>query len=92
MRAVLGFAFILLLSSASCVKFLQTNAFSESNCSGSDVYNAAARYDGTPYVYGGGNCNGPTNGGFDCSGLALYSICKVTGKKLVSYHQIIYLP
>jgi cell wall-associated NlpC family hydrolase len=35
---------------------------------GHEVYAAAARWIGTPYVWGGGNCNGPTKGGFDCSG------------------------
>ena len=28
---------------------------------------------GTPYVWGGGNANGPTGGGFDCSGLMVYA-------------------
>ena len=32
------------------------------------IYAAAARWLGTPYVWGGGACSGPTKGGFDCSG------------------------
>lgn len=47
---------------------------------------------GTPYSWGGGNANGPTNGiddgagtvGFDCSGLILYSFAGV-GIKLPHY-------
>lgn len=34
---------------------------------------AAAPQLGLPYVWGGGNFEGPTGGGFDCSGLVLYA-------------------
>jgi len=34
---------------------------------------AAAKEIGTPYVWGGGSFEGPTGGGFDCSGLVLYA-------------------
>lgn len=34
---------------------------------------AAVRQIGTPYVWGGGSSQGTTQGGFDCSGLALYA-------------------
>jgi NlpC/P60 family len=34
---------------------------------------AAASQLGTPYVWGGGDLNGPTGGGFDCSGLVLFA-------------------
>ncbi|GAA1264197.1 hypothetical protein GCM10009677_15000 [Sphaerisporangium rubeum] len=34
---------------------------------------AALRQLGTPYIWGGGSRSGPTRGGFDCSGLALYA-------------------
>jgi hypothetical protein len=40
----------------------------------------AMEEEGTPYVYGGGSCSGPTKGGYDCSGLVLYALCKVTGR------------
>ncbi|XP_021966771.1 peptidoglycan endopeptidase RipA [Folsomia candida] len=35
---------------------------------------AARRQIGQPYVWGGGNKDGPTNGGFDCSGLSQYAV------------------
>lgn len=34
---------------------------------------AAASKIGLPYVWGGGNFEGPTGGGFDCSGLVLFA-------------------
>ncbi|VFA96271.1 C40 family peptidase [Nocardia cyriacigeorgica] len=41
---------------------------------GTAVIEAASRWIGTPYVWGGGDVHGPTGGGFDCSGLTLYAI------------------
>lgn len=45
---------------------------------------------GLPYVWGGGDQNGPTSGGFDCSGLSLYVVAQATkkasGKELVLPH------
>jgi cell wall-associated NlpC family hydrolase len=41
---------------------------------GRAVIEHAERWIGTPYVWGGGDTNGPTDGGFDCSGLTLYAI------------------
>ncbi|KRA30984.1 MULTISPECIES: C40 family peptidase [unclassified Nocardioides] len=38
-----------------------------------DFIKAAATQIGKPYVWGGGNLNGATGGGFDCSGLVLYA-------------------
>lgn len=39
-----------------------------------DAAIAAARTQlGVPYVWGGGNWDGPTSGGFDCSGLTMYA-------------------
>lgn len=55
------------------------------------LVNAAKRWIGTRYVFGGGNCAGPTKGGFDCSGLVLHAVCKATGKKLVHSAQSQYL-
>lgn len=34
---------------------------------------AATTEIGTPYVWGGGSYTGPTDGGFDCSGLVMYA-------------------
>ena len=41
------------------------------------VVAAAMTQRGLPYVWGGGDANGPTGGGFDCSGLTLYAFKKV---------------
>ncbi|KAF2752095.1 hypothetical protein M011DRAFT_454933 [Sporormia fimetaria CBS 119925] len=40
--------------------------------------------EGLPYRWGGGNCKGPTGGGFDCSGLVSWAVCQVTGRDLFS--------
>lgn len=37
------------------------------------LISAAASQLGLPYVWGGGDFEGPTGGGFDCSGLVLYA-------------------
>ena len=34
---------------------------------------AARKQEGQPYVWGGGDWNGPTDGGFDCSGLTMHA-------------------
>jgi hypothetical protein len=39
---------------------------------GAFIASAASQID-LPYVWGGGNFDGPTGGGFDCSGLVLYA-------------------
>ncbi|MFD3510088.1 C40 family peptidase [Nocardia sp. NPDC058666] len=39
----------------------------------------AQRWIGTDYVWGGGDAEGPTNGGFDCSGLTLYAVYQASG-------------
>lgn len=43
---------------------------------------AAATQLGRPYVWGGGDFNGPTGGGFDCSGLVVYAAYQASGGKL----------
>lgn len=49
---------------------------------------AARRQIGLPYVWGGGDANGPTGGsgggesGFDCSGLTLYAYAQASGGKI----------
>lgn len=59
---------------------------------GQAVANAALRWVGTPYAWGGGDASGPTLGeppdegvrGFDCSGLALWAWAQV-GVRLPHY-------
>jgi cell wall-associated NlpC family hydrolase len=46
---------------------------------GQRIAEVALKKLGTPYVWGGGNVNGPTGGGFDCSGLAQYATYQATG-------------
>lgn len=46
---------------------------------GARAVNSAMDYLGLPYVWGGGNINGPSGGGFDCSGLTSYAIYKASG-------------
>lgn len=59
---------------------------------GAKAVTAARRYLGTPYVWGGGGVDGPTDGGFDCSGLAQYAVARATGGRLIlprtTYDQI----
>lgn len=43
---------------------------------------AAASQLGKPYVWGGGDFNGPTAGGFDCSGLVLYAAYQASGGRI----------
>ena len=52
------------------------------SASGSQVVEAARQYIGTPYVWGGGNINGTTGGGFDCSGLTSYAIYTGSGNQI----------
>ena len=47
-----------------------------------DFIKAAATQLGKPYVWGGGNFNGPTGGGFDCSGLVLYAAYQASGGRI----------
>jgi cell wall-associated NlpC family hydrolase len=41
---------------------------------GARIVGRAMQYLGLPYVWGGGNGDGPTLGGFDCSGLTSYAV------------------
>lgn len=55
--------------------------------------NAADAWVGrAPYVWGGGGANGPTGGGFDCSGLTQYAIAQATNGEVIlprtTYDQI----
>ncbi|MET0317342.1 MAG: bifunctional lytic transglycosylase/C40 family peptidase [Rhodococcus fascians] len=49
---------------------------------GANAVRSAMNYLGLPYVWGGGNINGPSGGGFDCSGLTSYAIFKASGGKV----------
>ena len=73
------------VGTAESVSDAVSNAVSGSN-SGSieTVISRAQSMIGTPYVWGGGDANGPTTGvnggsvsGFDCSGLVLYAFAGV---------------
>lgn len=49
---------------------------------------AAAREQfGANYVWGGGDHNGPTGGGFDCSGLTMYAVFQATNGAVAMGHQ-----
>jgi cell wall-associated NlpC family hydrolase len=49
---------------------------------GKAIVAAAEKEKGLPYKWGGGGCNGPTGGGFDCSGLTQYALCQALDKKI----------
>ncbi|WP_231951291.1 C40 family peptidase [Nocardia terpenica] len=49
---------------------------------GQAVIRAATRWIGTPYVWGGGDFSGPTNGGFDCSALVQYALFQASGGRI----------
>lgn len=49
---------------------------------GGGIVEVAKTQLGVPYVWGGGNLNGPTNGGFDCSGFVTFTIYQSTGVAL----------
>ncbi|WP_331761224.1 peptidoglycan DD-metalloendopeptidase family protein (plasmid) [Nocardia sp. NBC_01377] len=49
---------------------------------GAEIVAAARRLVGTPYVWGGGDEKGATNGGVDCSGLTLFAVHAATGQHL----------
>jgi len=61
---------------------------------GDAVVNAAVRWLGTPYSWGGGTATGPSVGfgpgaginGFDCSGLVIYAIAQASGGELLLSH------
>lgn len=47
----------------------------------------AKEQEGLPYVWGGGDFHGATGGGFDCSGLVLYSIYQASHGRVRLLHQ-----
>ncbi|MET8430935.1 NlpC/P60 family protein [Nocardia sp. NPDC004860] len=46
---------------------------------GRRIVDQALQYLGLPYVWGGGGSNGPSSGGFDCSGLTSFAVHAATG-------------
>ena len=46
---------------------------------GNRIVDLAFKFLGLPYVWGGGNINGPSGGGFDCSGLTSHAVFAATG-------------
>ncbi|MFF3572698.1 NlpC/P60 family protein [Nocardia jiangxiensis] len=46
------------------------------------IVDEASRYLGLPYVWGGGGSDGPTMGGFDCSGLTSFAVHAATGGRI----------
>ncbi|MCU1647626.1 MAG: NlpC/P60 family protein [Nocardia sp.] len=46
---------------------------------GARIVARAVEYLDTPYVWGGGGSDGPSGGGFDCSGLTAFAIHAATG-------------
>ena len=59
---------------ASILRLLQN----DSGDVGGRIVQAAVRYLGLPYVWGGGSVKGPSSGGFDCSGLTSYAVYDAT--------------
>jgi cell wall-associated NlpC family hydrolase len=59
---------------------------------GSRVVQNADRALGLPYIWGGGNADAPTGGGFDCSGLAQWAVAQATEGQVIlprtTYEQI----
>ncbi|MGF6887645.1 cell wall-associated NlpC family hydrolase [Nocardia sp. GAS34] len=59
---------------------------------GGEAVRAAGTWLGSPYVWGGGGFEGPSDGGFDCSGLTQYAIAHASGGHVIlprtTYEQI----
>jgi peptidoglycan DL-endopeptidase CwlO len=59
---------------------------------GGNAVSAASAWVGTPYVWGGGGAGGPSDGGFDCSGLTQYAIAHASDGRVMlprtTYQQI----
>ncbi|KAL4735244.1 hypothetical protein BDV11DRAFT_174042 [Aspergillus similis] len=64
---------------------------SAENTVGQTILEKALTAEGTPYAWGGGSCDGPSDDqppydygdvGYDCSGLVCWAVCQVTGRYL----------
>jgi cell wall-associated NlpC family hydrolase len=55
---------------------------------GTRIVAAAKSQIGKPYVWGGGDVNGPTSGGFDCSGLVMYALYQASGGKIALHEHL----
>lgn len=53
---------------------------------GAAIIRYAREQEGQPYSWGGGDFHGPTNGGFDCSGLVLYAVYQATDGQVMLGH------
>ncbi|MFV9453537.1 NlpC/P60 family protein [Rhodococcus sp. NM-2] len=49
---------------------------------GGQIVDRATTFLGLPYVWGGGDIDGPSGGGFDCSGLTSYAVHAATSGKV----------
>ncbi|MFJ2193081.1 NlpC/P60 family protein [Kitasatospora sp. NPDC087861] len=75
-------------------KYTASSPTGSTSAFGAAVVEAALRWQGTPYSWGGGDINGPTLGvgrgastnGFDCSGLTLYAVYQASGGKTLLPH------
>ncbi len=65
---------------------------SSDGTAGGNAVSAASAWVGTPYVWGGGGESGPSDGGFDCSGLTQYAIAQASHGRVIlprtTYQQI----
>ncbi|UHJ58721.1 NlpC/P60 family protein (plasmid) [Mycolicibacterium fortuitum] len=71
-------------------KVQEANPAIHSSEAGVRAVRAAQSQIGQPYVWGGGALDGPSKGGFDCSGLTRYAVYQATGKELprTTYDQV----
>ncbi len=65
---------------------------SSDGTAGGNAVSVASAWVGTPYVWGGGGEGGPSDGGFDCSGLTQYAIAQASHGRVIlprtTYQQI----
>ncbi|GEM31316.1 hypothetical protein NN3_23230 [Nocardia neocaledoniensis NBRC 108232] len=77
---------------SSRARFRRHAAIRSDGTKGSNAVSIASQWLGTPYIWGGGNANGPTGGGFDCSGLTQYAVAQASGGEVqlprTTYEQI----